>query len=68
VVHNSGLCWPKRSFRKYAGTIVLRFLPPIESGLERQEFMARLESVMESAADELLAETDKSQNRTSTEH
>jgi len=60
VVHNSGLCWPKQSFRKYAGTIVLRFLPPIEPGLERQAFMARLEGEMEQAADELMAETDNS--------
>ena len=58
VVHNSGLCWPKKSFRKYAGTIVIRFLEPINSGLERREFMTRLESVMEEAADELMAETN----------
>ena len=60
VVHNSGLCWPKKSFRKYAGTIVLQFLPPIEPGLRRQEFMTRLESEMEQAADKLMAETYKS--------
>jgi 1-acyl-sn-glycerol-3-phosphate acyltransferase len=59
VVHNSGLCWPKKSFRKYAGTIVLQFLPPIEPGLRRQEFMTRLESEMEQAADKLMAETYK---------
>jgi len=57
VVHNSGLCWPKQSFRKYAGTITIRFLEPIEPGLERHEFMARLEETMETASDELLAET-----------
>jgi 1-acyl-sn-glycerol-3-phosphate acyltransferase len=57
VVHNSGLFWPKQSFRKYAGTIVIRFLEPIEPGLERREFMARLENTMENAADELIAET-----------
>ena len=58
VVHNSGLCWPKQSFRKYAGTIVIRFLEPINPGLERQEFMTQLEVVMENAADELMAETN----------
>ena len=57
VVHNSGLCWPKQSFRKYAGTITIRFLEPIEPGLERHEFMARLEHDMETASDGLLAET-----------
>ena len=57
VVHNSGLCWPKQSFRKYAGTITIRFLEPIEPGLERHEFMTRLEHDMETASDGLLAET-----------
>ena len=57
VVHNSGLCWPKQSFRKYAGTIVIRFLEPIEPGLDRHEFMVRLEDVMENASDELMAES-----------
>jgi 1-acyl-sn-glycerol-3-phosphate acyltransferase len=56
VVHNSGLHWPKRSFRRYPGTIILEFLPPIPPGLERHEFMIRLEEVMESAAAKLMAE------------
>jgi len=57
VVHNSGLCWPKQSFRKYPGTITIRFLEPIEPGLKRHEFMMRLEEVMETASDELLSES-----------
>tara|TARA_A100001037_G_scaffold304544_1_gene341678 strand:- start:887 stop:1609 length:723 start_codon:yes stop_codon:yes gene_type:complete len=57
VVHNSGLCWPKQSFRKYAGTITIRFLEPIQPGLERREFMTRLEQTMEEASNELLAES-----------
>lgn len=56
VVHNSGMHWPKKSFRKYPGTIILQFLPPIPAGLERHTFMTRLEQTMESAAAELLAE------------
>ena len=31
---NSGLFWPRRSFLKYPGTIIIEFLPPIEPGLE----------------------------------
>lgn len=57
VVHNSGLCWPKQSFRKYAGTITICFLEPIEPGLKRQEFMTRLEQTMELASDKLLADS-----------
>ena len=56
VVHNSGIHWPKKSFRKYPGTIILQFLPPIPPGLPRQDFMKRLEEEMEGAAQRLLAE------------
>ncbi len=56
VVHNSGLHWPKKSFRKYSGTIILQFLPPIPPGLPRQDFMQRLEAEMEAASARLLAE------------
>ena len=34
VALNSGLYWPRRSFLKYPGTIVIEFLPPIEPGLD----------------------------------
>jgi len=56
VVHNSGLHWPKKSFRKYPGTIIVQFLPPIPPGLERHVFMRRLEDTMEGAAQVLLTE------------
>jgi 1-acyl-sn-glycerol-3-phosphate acyltransferase len=56
VVHNSGLHWPKKSFRRYPGTIIVEFLPPIPPGLERHVFMARLEETMEGAAKRLMAE------------
>ncbi len=65
VVLNSGLCWPKQSFRKYTGTITIRFLEPIEPGLTRQEFMTHLEGVMENAADELMAESAEHQQNIS---
>ena len=58
VVHNSGLCWPKNSFRKYPGTITLQFLPPIHPGLRRNEFMKQLESTMELASIQLIANTE----------
>lgn len=56
VVLNSGLHWPKKSFRKYPGTIILQFLPPIPPGLQRHEFMKRLEKEMEGASERLMAE------------
>ena len=56
VVHCSGLHWPKKTYRKFPGTIVLQFLPPIPPGLKRREFMERLETTMETAWEVLYAE------------
>ena len=38
---NSGMFWPRRSFLRYPGTIVVEFLDPIPPGLPRQQFMDR---------------------------
>jgi 1-acyl-sn-glycerol-3-phosphate acyltransferase len=42
VVTDSGLCWGRRAFRKRAGTIHLRLLPPIAAELGREALMAGL--------------------------
>jgi 1-acyl-sn-glycerol-3-phosphate acyltransferase len=47
VALNSGLFWPRRSFLRRPGTIVVEFLPPIPPGLKRPEFMARLRDSIE---------------------
>jgi len=56
VALNSGLFWPRRSFWRYPGKIVLEFLPAIPPGLPRAEFMARLEREIEQATAALVAE------------
>ncbi len=56
VVLNSGMHWPKGSFRRYPGTIVMEYLPPIPAGLSRRAFMERLEATMEEASHRLFAE------------
>jgi 1-acyl-sn-glycerol-3-phosphate acyltransferase len=53
---NSGMFWPRRSFLRYPGTIVVEFLDPIPPGLPRQEFMERLQSAVESASNRLCLE------------
>ncbi|MGO9546403.1 MAG: lysophospholipid acyltransferase family protein [Rhodomicrobium sp.] len=53
---NSGAFWPRHSFLRYPGTIVVEFLDPIPPGLPRAEFMDRLESSIEKASAKLLAE------------
>ena len=56
VVHNSGMHWPKQTYRKIPGPIVIEFLPAIPPDLPKREFMARLETTMETAWLRLYAE------------
>jgi 1-acyl-sn-glycerol-3-phosphate acyltransferase len=43
VALNSGKVWPKNSFLKYNGDIHVSFLEPIMPGLEKTEFVKKLE-------------------------
>ena len=56
VALNSGLFWPRRSFRKLPGTIVAEFLPPIAPGLDKMTFQRRLQDDIERATARLIAE------------
>jgi len=56
VALNSGLFWPRRSWRLRPGTIVVECLDPIPPGLFKTAFLARLQESIESASDKLLAE------------
>ena len=53
VALNSGLFWPRRTFRRFPGKITIEFLPPIEPGLKKREFLQRLEAEIETACDKL---------------
>ncbi len=57
VALNSGLYWPAHGFGRKRGTIIVEFLEPIEPGLGKDEFLATLESRIETASDALLADT-----------
>ena len=46
---NSGMFWPRRTFLKHPGTVVIEFLPAIEPGLRRREFSTLLEEAIEPA-------------------
>lgn len=54
VALNSGLYWPRRHFLKYPGTITISFLPTIQVGLKQEEFMSKLQTVIESESLKLL--------------
>ena len=56
VALNSGLFWPRRAFLRLPGTIVVEFLPPIPPGLDKEVFLQRLQSDIETATARLIAE------------
>jgi 1-acyl-sn-glycerol-3-phosphate acyltransferase len=56
VATSVGLLWNRRDWRKHAGRAAIEFLPPIETGLDKETFMRRLEDVTEEASDRLIAE------------
>ena len=56
VAANVGLFWPKRGILRKPGLAVVEFLPPIAPGLPVADFMAQLETRVESRSDSLMAE------------
>jgi 1-acyl-sn-glycerol-3-phosphate acyltransferase len=55
VATNLGLFWPQQDFAKHPGTATIEFLDPIAPGLDKAEFMQRLESMIETRTAELIA-------------
>jgi 1-acyl-sn-glycerol-3-phosphate acyltransferase len=53
VALNSGMFWGRRHFFKKSGTITVAILPAIQPGLNRKEFMVKLEASIEQKTDEL---------------
>lgn len=53
---NSGLYWPRNSFMRYPGKIIVEILDPIPPGLPRREFRERLVDAIEEASNRLIAE------------
>ena len=46
VALNTGKVWPKNSFNKYPGKITISFLSPIEPGLNKEEFLKKLQQTI----------------------
>ena len=53
VALNTGYCWPKNKVAKFAGTVTVRFLPPILPGMPRRAFLDELYNRIETAQDTL---------------
>lgn len=53
---NCGLFWPKGTILRKPGKAVVEFLPAIQPGLGRAEFLSQLEATVEDASNRLMAE------------
>ena len=58
VALNSGLFWPRRSLRRYPGTVLVEVLDPIPPGLDKRAFLRRLQTVVEEATARLIRESE----------
>ena len=54
VAVNSGNYWPKHTFIKKPGKIIIKFLKPIPSKLEKSEFLKKIESVIEDETNKII--------------
>jgi 1-acyl-sn-glycerol-3-phosphate acyltransferase len=56
VALNSGVFWPRRSLRRFPGTVVIEFLPPLPPGLSAERFRRELEEAIEARSTQLTHE------------
>ncbi|NOE27660.1 1-acyl-sn-glycerol-3-phosphate acyltransferase [Ruegeria sp. HKCCD6157] len=56
VATNAGVFWPRTGVMRKPGLVIVDFLDPIEPGVGRDEFLARLEDVIETRSNELMRE------------
>jgi 1-acyl-sn-glycerol-3-phosphate acyltransferase len=63
VALNAGLFWPRRTFLRYPGTLVVEFLDVIPPGLPREVFLERLAETIETATNRLVADGRAEQAR-----
>lgn len=59
VAVNSGLYWRRNAFTKRQGTVIIEFLEPIPSGIDRKSFMRQLENRIETATVRLVEEGEQ---------
>lgn len=56
VATNVGLFWPRRGIMRKPGLAVVEFLPKIEAGRSKEDFMVELEHEVEGNSDKLMRE------------
>ena len=63
IALNSGLFWPRRTFMRYPGTLVVEFLDPLPPGLPKDEFVARVRACIEDATSRIVEAGRKEQEQ-----
>jgi 1-acyl-sn-glycerol-3-phosphate acyltransferase len=63
IALNSGLFWPRRTFLRHPGTVVIEILDPIAPGLDKDAFFQRLQQEIEAATARLVAEAQRAQSK-----
>ncbi|MEH6497531.1 MAG: lysophospholipid acyltransferase family protein [Pseudomonas marincola] len=56
VALNTGLFWPRKKFMCRPGVIIIEFLPAIEAGLKRKDFVSKLKQSIDDNTSRLVAE------------
>ena len=56
VATNAGVYWQRKGIYRNPGVAVVDFLPRIEAGVDKADFLRRLEDEVETASDQLLVE------------
>jgi 1-acyl-sn-glycerol-3-phosphate acyltransferase len=59
IALNSGLFWPRRSIRRYPGTVLVEVLDLVAPGLDKDAFFERLQRDLEAATARLIAESER---------
>lgn len=54
VSHNSGVTWPKKSWIKWPGKLIVEYHPPMPKGLSKGEFMLEAEKRLLDRSEELM--------------
>jgi 1-acyl-sn-glycerol-3-phosphate acyltransferase len=63
IALNSGLFWPRRTFMRYPGTLVVEFLDPLPPGLPKDEFISRVRTAIEEATGRIVEAGRKEQEQ-----
>ena len=54
VALNSGNCWPKHTFIKKSGHIIIKFLPTLKTNIEKNRLLKNIETIIETETNKII--------------